>query len=290
MERTHDLAHRGHAGADTVQDAARIPALGHAEAAAMAAAEFGRFLAVVEALATDDWGRPTACTRWDVRQLVAHVAGAAAGYARWHDFTRQYSPWAQRPYRRAGLSMLDALNQIQVDDRAGATPAALIAELRAVVPRAIATRRRLPAPLRALRVPLPVLGVARVDYLTDLIYTRDMWIHRLDLCRATGGAMRLEAAHDGRVVALVLRDLGRQLARGPRGGTVTVELTGPAGGAWRLGGAPAATATIRMDALDFNLLASGRLTVAEARARPDTAVSGDPQMATWALDHTSVAY
>jgi len=48
------------------------------------------------------------------------------------------------------------MNQIQVDDRASATPAALIDELQWVGPRAIATRARLPILLRALRVPLMV--------------------------------------------------------------------------------------------------------------------------------------
>lgn len=286
----HDADQRDYGDHSTAQDATQIPALDHAEAAAMAVTEFGRFLALVEELPADEWDKPTACTLWNVRQMVAHVAGAAAAYARWSDFKRQYSPWVQRPYRRAGLSMLDALNQIQVDDRAHATPAELIAELRAVVPRAIATRRRLPVALRALRLPMPVIGVARVDYLTDLIYTRDMWMHRLDLCRATDREMVQSAEHDGRIVALVIRDLGRKLASGRDCGAVVYELTGPAGGVWRIGGGQAPIATIRMDALDFNLLAAGRLTAAEARTRPGTAVSGDPTVSTWALTNTSVVY
>ncbi len=202
------------------------------------------------------------------------------------EFKRQYSPLAQRPYRRAGLSSLDALNQIQVDDRAQASPAELMAELRTVGPRAIATRQRLPAILRALRQPFPVIGLARLDYLTDLIYPRDMWMHRLDICRATGREMVQTAEHDGRIVALVVRDLGRKLARGLKRGAVVYELTGAAGGAWRIGAGAAPAATIRMNALDFNLLASGRLTPRDARARPDTAVSGDPNVAASALDNT----
>ncbi|HSH77310.1 MAG TPA: hypothetical protein VLA19_02120, partial [Herpetosiphonaceae bacterium] len=172
---------------------------------------------------------------------------------------------------------------------AQASPAELMAELRTVGPRAIATRQRLPAILRALRLPFPVIGLARLDYLTDLIYPRDMWMHRLDICRATGREMVQTAEHDGRIVALVVRDLGQTLARRLKGAAVVYELTGPAGGAWRIGSS-APAATIRMDTLDFNLLASGRLTPGDARARPDTAVSGDPNVAAWALDNTSVLY
>jgi uncharacterized protein (TIGR03083 family) len=290
MRPTQSSGDRDHADAALPRDATQISALGHEEATALAYAEFARFLALVEDLPADAWGRPTACSLWDVRQVVAHVAGAAAGYARWREFGRQYGLWAQRPYRRAGRSYLDALNQIQVDDRAGASPGDLIAELEAVVPRAIITRRRLPATLRALRLPLPALGLVRIDYLTDLIYTRDMWMHRLDLCRAAGRTMALTTAHDGRIIALVVHDLAQQLARSPGGDTVIYELTGTAGGTWRLGGSTAPAATIRMDALDFNLLASGRITPAEAQMLPATEIRGDPTVAVWALENTSVVY
>src|SRR5712671_5886310 len=110
-----------------------------------------------------------------------------------------------RPRMRAGpsssarpaFSLNDALNQIQVDDRGAATPADLLAELREVGPRAIATRKRLPAIVRAMRLPLPLLGVVPLGYLTDLIYTRDMWMHRLDICRVTGREMVQTPRHDG---------------------------------------------------------------------------------------------
>jgi hypothetical protein len=93
----------------------------------------------------------------------------------------------------------------------------LIAELRRVGPRAIATRHRLPALLRALRLPLPTLGVVRVDYPTGTIYTRDMWIHRFDICRATGRPTSVARERDGRVLALAVRDLARSLPKTPGG-------------------------------------------------------------------------
>lgn len=270
----------------STEDARSIPALGHDEAAALATVELTRFLALVETLSAQDLARPTACPRWNVRQIVAHVAGAAAAYARWAEFRRQTSRRAQRPYRREGITMLDALNQVQVDDRAAATAAELIAELRTAGPRAIATRRRLPAPLRALRLPLPLLGIVRLDYLTDTIYTRDMWMHRLDICRATGREMALTAEHDGRIVALVLRDLARRLPAAIATGVV-YELSGPAGGAWRLGSG-GETARVRLDALAFTLLAAGRLAPDEARTL--AAIEGDHARGVRALDRTAVPF
>lgn len=50
------------------------------------------FPALIETLAEGNWRRPTACPAWDVRQLVAHVVGAAATFASWSQFGRQGNP------------------------------------------------------------------------------------------------------------------------------------------------------------------------------------------------------
>ena len=274
----------------SLSDAASIPQLAHPEAAEMATVELERFLTLVESLASADWEQPTACPLWNVRQVVAHVTGAAAGYVSFQEFKRQYNPFVQRPYRQAGFSLTDALNQVQVDDRGAATPAALMVELREVGPRAIATRKRLPAIVRAMRLPLPLLGVVPLGYLTDLIYTRDMWMHRVDVCRATGKDMILTAQHDGRIVALVIRDLARKLSPRLNEDSIVYELAGSAGGIWRIGRHVPPVATLSLDAVDFNLLASGRLTAQEARSRGLVEVSGDETRASLALENTQIPY
>ena len=43
----------------------------------LAQTEYQRVTDAVDALHPEDWGRPTDCTEWDVRQLVAHIAGQA---------------------------------------------------------------------------------------------------------------------------------------------------------------------------------------------------------------------
>jgi uncharacterized protein (TIGR03083 family) len=288
MQQAHSIDHRDSVRRPSLSDAASIPSLTHPEAAEMAAVELERFLTLVESLAPADWDSPTVCSLWNVRQIVAHVTGAAASYARWEEFKRQTSLFVQRPYRQAGFSLLDALNQIQVDDRRAATPASLLAELREVGPRAIATRKRLPAIVRAIRLPLPVLGVVPLGYLTDLIYTRDMWMHRLDICRATGREMVQTQEHDGRITALVVRDLARKLTPKLAGQAVVYELTGISGGIFRLGENASPLARITMDVLDFHLQASGRL---EAYALSlHASCSGDEHMARLALDNTHVPY
>jgi uncharacterized protein (TIGR03083 family) len=263
--------------------------LPHDEAVSMAKLELERFLALATSLSDDEWENPTACTLWNVRQLLAHVTGASAAYASWSEFMHQGSPKVQRPYRASGLSFLDSMNQIQVDDRAHATPVALIEELRVAGPRAIATRARLPGLLRALRVPLPALGgFVPIGYLTDLIYTRDMWMHRLDLCRATQREMVMTPEHDGRIVALVVRDLEKKLTAKLRTLSMVYHLSGNAGGRWQLGAKTSPATTIQLDALDFNLLASGRLTPQEAWSR--ASIAGESALARDVLNQTTVPY
>src|SRR5712692_1112554 len=288
MQQAQSTDHHDSVGHPSLSDGANIPSLIHPEAAEMAAVELERFLTLMESLAPVDWDQPTACPLWNVRQVVAHVTGAAASYARWSQFKRQTSPFVQRPYRKVGFSLLDALNQIQVDDRRAATPADLLAEFRDVGPRAIATRKRLPAIVRAVRLPLPLLGLVPLGYLTDLIYTRDMWMHRLDICRATGREMVQTPQHDGRITALVVRDLERHLTPKLAGQAIVYELTGLSGGGFHLGENASPIARITMDVLDFHLKASGRLKADELSSH--ASFSGDEHIARLALDNTQVPY
>lgn len=289
MQTARDTRNDDHVVCPALVHARAIPPLTHSEAVVMAMLELEQFLALVNSLSADDWEKPTVCPLWNVRQILAHVTGAAASHASWSEFKRQGNRKVQRPYRASGLSFLDSMNQIQVDDRVSATPGALIDELRTVGPRAIATRERLPAWLRTIRVPLPALGgIVPIGYLTDLIYTRDMWMHRLDICRATEREMIQTSHHDGRITALVVRDLVRKLTPRLGGRAVEYELTGISGGCWSLGENVRPIARITMDVIDFHLLASGRQPSNELSSH--TSVVGDEQIARLALDNTQVPY
>ena len=271
---------------DNSIDTAGIPALGHEEAGIMAREELHRFLALVESLSSDDWNQPTDCTAWTVRDMLAHQAGAYAGFASWSEFKRQMTAKAG-----PGQMMVDGMNDRQLADRAGREPSELISELRTVGPRAIRTRQRLPWPLRKLRAPMgPPLGTTSIEYLTDLIYTRDTWMHRADIARATSRPFAQTAAHDGRVVALVMRDLSRVLAEQLRGHSVVFDLGGPAGGRYRVGKMAEPTAIVKMDVVEFNRLASRRLTPQVARSQGLVMISGDHSLADLILAETSVPY
>ncbi|MBI1879199.1 MAG: hypothetical protein HYR94_13430, partial [Chloroflexi bacterium] len=125
----------------------------------------------------------------------------------------------------------------------------------------------------------------RLGYITDLIYIRDTWIHHIDICLATGREMVLTADHDGRIMALIMRDLAEQLKDVLAGQIIAYDIPRPGGGCWKIGPASTPAATLQMDLLYFNVLASARMTPNEARAQSLVSISGDIEAANLALDH-----
>ena len=89
-----------------------------------------------------------------------------------------------------------------------------------------------------------------MGYLLDVILTRDPWMHRVDVARASGREMELTSEHDGRIVADVVADWARR-----HGAPFTLTLTGPAGGTYVSGDNGE---HITIDAIDFCRTLSGR--------------------------------
>lgn len=248
-------------------DALRIPYPSADEAYALLQVAFDRLLAVLDTLPPDAWGLPTACTAWNVQQMVAHQAGGYASGTGYREMIRQFTA-----IPRKGELPEDAINRRQVGERAGHTPAQLIAELRRTGPAAMhnwAYGFRL---LKPIAVPHPVGGWLSMRHLMWVIHSRDTWMHRLDICRAAALPFAQTAEHDGRIAALVMRDVALQLQPRLDGKALLFDLTGVAGGRFRVGeGEPAAT--LQMDVLEFNIFASGRYSFDEAGSR--WAILGD---------------
>ena len=229
------------------------PGIERPTAMRLAETEYQRVTAAVDALRPEDWTRPTDCTVWDVRQLVAHIAGQANLFSTPFEVARQTRAAAAR--QQPGEAPVDALTALQVAERQHLGPEELRAELHRVGQRGATGRRRIPGFLRRRRAPGTevVNGVPEtwsLGYLTDVILTRDPWMHRLDLARATGQDPVHTADHDGVIVADVVAEWARR-----HGQPYRLELTGPAGGSWSCG---TGGAEIVMDAADFCRLLSGR--------------------------------
>jgi uncharacterized protein (TIGR03083 family) len=166
-----------------------VPPVDRTEATSLAATEFERFGALLRALPPETWDLPTDCTRWSVKDVAAHIVGETEAFASPREFVHQWLP-AARIRREVGSPwLIDGVNELQVRDRRTASPAELVARLVAAAPRATRTRARLPRPLRAVPVVFPPpIGRRTVAYLVDLVITRDVWMHRVDIARATVNA------------------------------------------------------------------------------------------------------
>jgi uncharacterized protein (TIGR03083 family) len=229
------------------------PGIKRPTAMRLAQTEYQRVTDAVDALQPEDWTRPTDCTEWDVRQLVAHIAAQAQIISTPLEMVRQMR--AAKARQEPGQLLIDALTAFQVEERQHLGPVELRAELHRVAPRAAKGRRRFPGFVRRIRGPGEevVNGVPEawsLGYATDVIFTRDTWMHRLDLARATGRQAVLTTDHDGVIVADVVAEWARR-----HGQPYQLNLTGPAGGSWSSG---ADGEEIVMDAVDFCRVISGR--------------------------------
>jgi uncharacterized protein (TIGR03083 family) len=239
-----------------VQD---VPPIGRAEATQLARVEYDRFLALLRALEPDDWSRPTDCTRWTVKDVAAHIVGETEAFASLREFVHQW--WLAPGVRReiGGHELIDGVNEVQVRDRRTLSPTELIDRMAARAEPAVRLRRRLSRPLRAVPVTFPVVGRRSVGYLVDLVITRDVWMHRVDITRATGAELVLTPGHDGRLVADIVSDWASTHAD-----PFVLELTGPAGGTFVRGD----VAPTRIDAVEFLRIVSGRGTGDGVLSRP----------------------
>ena len=180
-------------------------------------------------LGDEDWARPTDCPEWDVRALVAHLVAQCEDGIHLASMARRE---LLRRRRYPDKPPVDAYMAVGVDDHHAASGSQLVERFASLWPRAARARRRRPAVLRRRTTDPGIPGQPRwrLDYVLDVIYNRDLWMHRVDLARATGRPFVL-GDHDREIVAQVVRDLGRGWSAAP----VALELTGPAGGGWLLG-------------------------------------------------------
>lgn len=237
-----------------------IPAFDRREAVELATTENRRVAELLGALDGPDWTEPTDCPAWDVRALAGHVLGGMEGFASMREFVHQ-----MRAAKKAAGDgpLVDGMTAVQVAERAHLGREELVARIAAVGPRSARARGRVPALMRRATLKQDVAGVTetwRMGYLLDVILTRDVWMHRVDIARATGRELVLTADHDGRIVAEIVAEWGRR-----HGQPFRLHLTGAAGGDYAAG---AGGDEITLDAVEFCRILSERAQGSGLLARP----------------------
>ena len=233
----------------------RIPSIDHAEAMRLTATENARLLTLLRSLSDDQWHEPTDCRRWCVRDIAVHLIASAQAQASPIEFARQARAGRPLTAEIGGGHWVDGLNEAQLRARTDWHWSSLPDRWEQHSAAALKARRRMPAAVRALPL-LPLgsgmgvrIGWQPLRYLVDMGFTRDVWMHRMDIARAAGLQPELTAEHDGRIVADILAEWG-----GRHGESFALRLTGPAGGAFHRGDGEPQT----VDAVDFARILSGR--------------------------------
>jgi uncharacterized protein (TIGR03083 family) len=225
-----------------------------ADVEGLARTEYGRVADQLRSLAPEDWSKPTDCPLWDVRAVAGHSAGMLSTFTGYRALMGAMGT-ATRAAKRSGEPMIDALTARQVADHADLSTSDVVARIDEVGPRAARWRATRPALFRRMPMKEEVGGKAetwRMGYLLDVILTRDPWMHRVDVARATGRDLELTPEHDGRIVADVVAEWARR-----HGKAFTLSLAGPAGGQYVTG---ADGEHITIDAVEFCRTLSGRAT------------------------------
>ena len=218
----------------------------------LAATEYARTATLFESLTPGQWALPTDCPGWDVRAVAGHVLGMMQMTATLPALARQQMA-AQKGSKQTGTVMIDVLTALQVAENADLSPAQVVTAMRATGPKAARLRRKMPALVRSRTMPgAMTVGDAQerwtLGFLFDIILTRDPFMHRLDISRATRIPVQATAAHEGVIVDDIVREWAARHCR-----PYTLSLSGPAGGTWGGEGEH-----ITMDAFDFCRTVSGR--------------------------------
>lgn len=237
----------------TATEVGDIPPITHDEAYPLAKEAYARFARALTEVGDGQWSAPTDCTEWTVRDMAGHMLGAMRSAASFLEFVRQQTQIGRRA-RRDDRPTVDHMTALQIELTADLSPHQLVTETAELVEGAARGRHRIPAPLRRWASFPVVMGEISerwtLGYLVDVILTRDTFMHRIDLARATGVELVVDHDHEGRIVADVVAEWARRHGR-----PFTLKLSGPAGGFFESG---QGGENIEEDAIQFCRIVSGR--------------------------------
>lgn len=228
---------------------ASIKRIKRGEGALLSREQYVRLANVLSGLSDEEWAAPTPCTGWDVKALASHVLGGLECVRQPREFVRQYRAGV-RLAKELKVGPVDGLNEIQVREHAHLSGPEIAQRIVDLIEPALRHRMRTPLLLRyGIWTKLDVRGWTPVAWVLDVVYTRDTFMHRLDVAEANGRPADVDGV-EARIVADIVREWAER-----HGEPVTLRLTGPAGGTYVAGaGGP----EIECDAVEFARVVSGR--------------------------------
>lgn len=237
---------------DTVVRVEDIAPISHREGMALAETEYKRFADVLGQLQPDDWAKQTVNTDWNVKQLVQHVLGFSESNASFRVFVRGMRDGKKRAKVKGYDHFVHGMNEVQVEEREHLSTTELVDRWSVMWPKALKGRRRFPPFMRPIPLEFgPPIGKKPMgSYLMDVVFTRDTWMHRIDICRAVGLDPVLTPEHDGRLVEDMVAEWTKLY-----GLDVTLHLEGPAGGTYVSG---SGVDELTIDAVEWIWILSGR--------------------------------
>ena len=206
-------------------------------------------VALLEQLTPEQWDTQTECELWRVRDMTAHLLGWSEALSSFKEMGTQ-SVGALRRRKELG-NIVDAQNQVQVDARRNTSSEELIARIKTSAPKAARRRSSTSRSVGWIPFYMPYMGGwITLSYLTDEIFPRDWFMHRIDISRAIGLPFTAGPA-DQRMLNDIVRDWFERSEAEAR-----LQLEGEIGGTYVSKAAPRATLTA--DSLEFIRMLFGR--------------------------------
>jgi uncharacterized protein (TIGR03083 family) len=178
-----------------------IPGIKQPEATALGESQNRALLHTLYTLDDAQWAAPTDCEGWTVKDIASHLLGWAEALVSLKETRAQVGAAFKR--RKELGNILDAQNQVQADAGRRISTEELLLRLEEALPRMV--KRRAAWGRYGKHVPIwgPPFGFSNLGYLCNVIFTRDYFMHRIDIARATQTELELGS--------------GPEVGRGPSG-------------------------------------------------------------------------
>lgn len=221
----------------------------HAEWLELGKAVDRSLLETLGSLTDEQWAAPTECPPWTVKDMVAHLIGWAEATVSPIELMRQTIGGFKTKKAHAGV-WLDATNQFQIEGKSSLSNEQVLSRITEITPRYHKVRNAYGLVSAPFPMKEPFSGTwVPVRFLFDTIFVRDHFMHHIDICHAIGRPMPVNEA-ETRIAHDAFREWGDKADA-----SVTLELSGPAGGTFTRG---SGETRITGDAIDLCRVLAGR--------------------------------